>query len=486
MSAVSQSYPNYLGGLNEQPDEIKKPGQLVEALNVIPDPTIGLTRRPGFEEINSVPVAGRDGKHHPEGTWFEMEASNQVNQDYIYFGHITTDGVFYITNQDGERQLVRYTDESISPHKTYLYNNDVLEVFDENNELLETHDVDDITPNGYFRHAADNPIKYCVSKSHVIFTNPKEKPTLAQAKTPTDDEENKYYSFINLKVIDTENYNYTFRRFYGDDTTDTYTYIKDISLDSVEDLGDGYDQDLTMPLQTQGPFRFNIEPNDPNADVKESAIVEVTFRGQAVQLQSSDGDGYRNEARYTWSVKIIDPGKGFKKGNKVEILPALNSSEPDVTLSDLRLNFKIDEVTKVTATRNELVVLTTCPTTTVLKISWNLLISLSSLVLTKSWWLVVVFTLNNQFSISTSEIAVADVLNSQKMEDDKVPIVRVNTVAELPVECYSGFIVEVTNSFDNKNNYYLEYVAESEVDEDLDNPSVDQSRWFLGGNCQTI
>ena len=51
MTAVSQSYPNYLGGLNEQPDELKKPGQLVEALNVIPDPVIGLTRRPGFELI---------------------------------------------------------------------------------------------------------------------------------------------------------------------------------------------------------------------------------------------------------------------------------------------------------------------------------------------------------------------------------------------------------------------------------------------------
>ena len=43
MTAVSQSYPNYLGGLNEQPDEVKKPGQVVEALNVIPDVTEGLT-----------------------------------------------------------------------------------------------------------------------------------------------------------------------------------------------------------------------------------------------------------------------------------------------------------------------------------------------------------------------------------------------------------------------------------------------------------
>ena len=72
MTAVSQSYPNYLGGLNEQPDELKKPGQLVEALNVIPDPTIGLTRRPGFELIGQMSEGGETGMQ-PEGTWFEIE-----------------------------------------------------------------------------------------------------------------------------------------------------------------------------------------------------------------------------------------------------------------------------------------------------------------------------------------------------------------------------------------------------------------------------
>ena len=45
---------------------------------------------------------------------------------------------------------------------------------------------------------------------------------------------------------------------------------------------------------------------------------------------------------------------------------------------------------------------------------------------------------------------------------DVVPIARVNTVAELPVECYAGFIVEVLNSFDNQNNYFFEYKSESE------------------------
>ena len=480
MTAVSQSYPNYLGGLNEQPDELKKPGQLVEALNVIPDPVIGLTRRPGFELIETIEDI------EPGGTWFELEATNLINNNYIYFGHVNpSSGDVIIFNQDGVRQEVLYTADGVSilPHKQYkLISDTELEVIDENNETIWYEEpnadgtggikyvpVGPSTTNGYFKHNPTQPLKYCISKSHIIFTNPKDTPTLAGA----DDVEgsNKYYSFINLKVIDVENYNYTFRRFYADDDTDTYTYIKDIGLDSIEDLGAGWDEDLTMPLQTQGPFRFNIEPNDSTASVKEDAIVEVTFRGQAVQLQSSDGDGYRNEARYTWNVKIIDPGKGFKKGNKLEILPALNSSEPDVTLTDLRLNFKIDEVTKVTATKNELVVPDDLSNNNSAE---DILLELADKFKQSGIDKVIVvgsgIYLENSdpFSISTSEIAVADVLNSQKMEEnnDKVPIVRVNTVAELPVECYPGFIVQVTNTFDERNGYFLKYIAESEVDED--------------------
>ena len=59
-------------------------------------------------------------------------------------------------------------------------------------------------------------------------------------------------------------------------------------------------------------------------------------------------------------------------------------------------------------------------------------------------------------------------INSQKLENDLVPIARVNTTAELPLECYNGFIVEVINSFDNKDNYFLKYKAESNTKDDLD------------------
>ena len=140
MSAVSQSYPNYLGGMNEQPDELKKPGQLVEALNVIPDPTVGLSRRPGFEHLPQSLIFPDepDVEPDPKGTWFEIKLSNQVNSDYIYFGNVRRDGYIVIFNQDGVKQAVRYTGDNVSlpPHKKYLFNNDRVSVLDENDEEI--------------------------------------------------------------------------------------------------------------------------------------------------------------------------------------------------------------------------------------------------------------------------------------------------------------------------------------------------------------
>ena len=54
MASVTQTIPNYLGGVSNQPDDKKLPGQVKEALNAYPDPTFGLTKRPGFKFISEL------------------------------------------------------------------------------------------------------------------------------------------------------------------------------------------------------------------------------------------------------------------------------------------------------------------------------------------------------------------------------------------------------------------------------------------------
>ena len=54
MASVTQTIPNFLGGVSNQPDDKKLPGQVKQALNTYPDPTFGLTKRPGFKFISEL------------------------------------------------------------------------------------------------------------------------------------------------------------------------------------------------------------------------------------------------------------------------------------------------------------------------------------------------------------------------------------------------------------------------------------------------
>ena len=116
---------------------VKKPGQLVEAVNVIPDATIGLQRRPGFELI---PWKKLTENLLTYLTLIQTEPGlrwnfpTNVNDDYLYFGCVNTDGSIVIFNQDGQQQAVRYTNEvCFYPAQKYLYNNNgLLEVIDDN------------------------------------------------------------------------------------------------------------------------------------------------------------------------------------------------------------------------------------------------------------------------------------------------------------------------------------------------------------------
>lgn len=54
MSAISQQVPNLLGGVSQQPDPLKLPGQVREAENVLLDPTFGCRKRPPTKFIDQL------------------------------------------------------------------------------------------------------------------------------------------------------------------------------------------------------------------------------------------------------------------------------------------------------------------------------------------------------------------------------------------------------------------------------------------------
>ena len=77
MTAVTQRIDNYLGGVSKQSDDKKLPGQVRECLNGYPDPTFGLTKRPGFKWIANLGT----GTTYDSSKWFYIHRDN--NEKYI-------------------------------------------------------------------------------------------------------------------------------------------------------------------------------------------------------------------------------------------------------------------------------------------------------------------------------------------------------------------------------------------------------------------
>ena len=77
MAAVTQRVPNYLGGVSKQPDDKKLTNQVRECLNGYPDPTFGLTKRPGFKWIKNLGT----GTTYDNCKWFYIHRDD--DEKYI-------------------------------------------------------------------------------------------------------------------------------------------------------------------------------------------------------------------------------------------------------------------------------------------------------------------------------------------------------------------------------------------------------------------
>lgn len=58
MAAITQRVPNFLGGLSQQVDTLKRPSQVRKCINAFPDTTFGLIKRSGGQFVAELKNAG--------------------------------------------------------------------------------------------------------------------------------------------------------------------------------------------------------------------------------------------------------------------------------------------------------------------------------------------------------------------------------------------------------------------------------------------
>ena len=123
MATVSQKIPNLLGGVSQQPDSLKLPGQTRQCTNVLPDPTYGLLKRPGLKLVSSLTGATTGGR------WFSI--FRDANEKYI--GQFATDGTLRMW--DALTGAVKTVNAIATAAKAYIAN-----VSTEDFEMLQVSD----------------------------------------------------------------------------------------------------------------------------------------------------------------------------------------------------------------------------------------------------------------------------------------------------------------------------------------------------------
>ena len=111
MAAVSQKIPNLLGGISQQPDPVKLPGQVRDARNIYLDPTFGARKRPPTEFIATLAT------NVPEtAKWFPIFRDNNERYAVAMYTDGTT-GEFVVrvwSMNDGAEAPVTVNDDAVA------------------------------------------------------------------------------------------------------------------------------------------------------------------------------------------------------------------------------------------------------------------------------------------------------------------------------------------------------------------------------------
>ena len=153
MTTLSQSIPNLLSGISQQPDSRKRPGQLKDAVNAFPDFALGLLKRPGGKFVADLHNAPTTGK------WFPILRDNvekyiacyENNRFHVWDLIDRTDANGNITTHAGSVRVVDMGNHTGQPVAC-----DPAEVLTEANELND--EVDDTSEELTDLHTAETTL----------------------------------------------------------------------------------------------------------------------------------------------------------------------------------------------------------------------------------------------------------------------------------------------------------------------------------------
>ena len=429
MSGITQTIPHYYGGISEQPDQLKNPGQVKEALNTIPDITYGLYKRPGSKRIVSTDTAsGALQNVQSNGSWFHYYRDETEGS---YIGQIASDGAVRVWRcSDAKEMTVAYgsTDGANATNlKAYL------------------------TPSSA---SATEDIQ-CLTINDTTFVNNRTK-VVSMTTDKTTDKPHAYAAYV--EVTRTEN-----GRQYalnindgstGTTTVKTATRVKIQSNTRDVSWGSGHCDGIGTQV---------FSGNETNTGSRKNLTFRITTIGQTGEALGSNDDGSTDQSSfrctYNQKVDLLHGGEDWEDGDTTTV--GLDAAQTTYNYV-IEVTEHEESAVKVTINGGANGLIRPAPTpwdsqcaVTTDAILGGIAAELSGTGLSYS-------IIGNGIYISSSAAFNVEVLHPDLM---RVMQDQVNDVAELPSQCKHGYIVKVANSKQSdEDDYYMKFEGTNDKD----------------------
>jgi len=426
MAGITQTIPSYTGGISEQPDQLKFPGQVKSVQNAIPDIINGLYKRPGAKRIGTTVLPNV----HAVGSWFHYFRDETEGS---YIGQIDHHGMVRVWScTDGTAQDVWYHtdnahyDSSNSDHTS-----------------ISTY----LTPSGGQGNDSVTEDIQALTINDTTFLNNRNI-TVGTTGTTTARPET---HFAYVELLRTENGRQYALNLYNDSTTTTIKRATSIKIQS-DTLAEG---DGTGHCPGIGTQVFSVTSGS-----QKNLIFRITTHGQ--QGSSTDrfinsDDSHDTAAQYSCSynrnLSLLHGGEDWETGDTTTVTL-------DQAQTSYNYTIRVEDHEEV-AIKANIKAVRPAPTpfdadtaVTVDTILGGIISELPGSISYK--------VIGNGLYLHSTNAFNVEVVDQDLM---RVMSTEINDVTELPIQCRHGAIVKVANTrMSAEDDYYLKFRGDNNLD----------------------
>ena len=442
MASITQTIPSYTGGISEQPDHMKFPGQVKNVVNAIPDVTYGLYKRPGSKRIGTTPLANVQ----TNGSWFHYYRDETEGS---YIGQIAADGKIrmWSCNNGAEKNVWYHTDNS---------------AYDGSNSN-HTSITSYLTPSS----ATATEDLQALTINDTTFLNNRTKTVATTGTTPSATDT--HYAYVEL--LRTENGRQYGLNAYSSSTTTALTRATRLRIDSdtlLENAGTGHCPGVGTQVFSFTTANSYSAPLGAAEDASGNALnaasnrTNLIFRLTTLGQQGKTGGGTSNtdySCSYNREVQLLHGGEGWQVGDKVT-----------VSLDQAQTNYDyVVEVTEIETVQvkgtinggvNGIIRPTPTPFDSDTAVTADTI--LGGLQAGFSGTGITATVIGNGMYLTASSA-----FNIEVVDQDLMRVMQdtANDVTKLPLQCKLGYIVKIQNTRSaDEDDYYVKFSSANSLD----------------------